>query len=78
MKVDSFVFANNGYNRLDFSLTTTCVDGSCLGNETCSSCPGDCGVCTDPPIINILSPENKVYDTNKIDLIVSSISVFRF
>jgi len=58
---------------LDFDLITTCGDSYCLGDETCSSCQNDCGVCTDPPIITITSPEQaKVYDTIKINLITSA------
>jgi len=72
-EVRSYVFENNGYTKLDFSLTTDCDDGYCLGNETCSSCPEDCGYCTGPPVITIHSPEsNKVYDTLKVDLDVSA------
>jgi hypothetical protein len=70
--VGSYVFENSGYTNLDFSVTTTCGDTYCLGAETCLSCPADCGVCTDAPVITINSPENKVYDTVKIDLDVSA------
>ena len=72
-KADSYVFENNGYTQLNFDLTTTCGDGYCLGDETCSSCPNDCGICTNPPEITISSPEqDKVYETTKIDLIVTA------
>jgi len=70
--VGTYVFESNGYTKLDFSTTTTCGDGYCLGNETCASCSSDCGICTDPPVITVISPENKVYDTAKIDLKVSA------
>jgi len=43
--IGSFIFSNNGYTELDFLITTTCGDGYCLGDETCSSCPSDCGSC---------------------------------
>jgi hypothetical protein len=72
MLVNSYNFENNGYTNLDFSVTTTCGDSYCLGDETCSSCSADCGVCTGPPIITIHSPINKIYDTLKVGLVVSS------
>jgi hypothetical protein len=72
MLVGSYNFENNGYTRLDFSVTTTCGDSYCLGDETCSSCSADCGVCTGPPVITIYSPINKIYDTLKVGLEVSS------
>ncbi|MFZ2603749.1 MAG: dockerin type I repeat-containing protein, partial [Candidatus Omnitrophota bacterium] len=28
------------------SLPPSCGDGSCNGTETCSSCPQDCGTCS--------------------------------
>ena len=63
----------NCYDELNFDVTTFCGDGYCLGDETCSSCPGDCGYCTGPPVITIHSPENnKVYSTLKVDLDVSA------
>ncbi|MFH1503606.1 MAG: hypothetical protein ABIE36_03030 [Candidatus Diapherotrites archaeon] len=68
----TYVFENNKLTKLDFSLTTTCGDGYCLGDETCSSCEIDCEICTEPPEIFITSPENKVYDNPKIDLNVYS------
>jgi len=73
-EVGSYVFENNGYTNLDFSTTTTCGDGYCLGkDENCSSCPEDCGYCTGPPVITIHSPENnKIYNTLKVDLDVSA------
>jgi hypothetical protein len=73
MPAGSAIFQNNGYTKLNFDLTTTCGDGYCLGTETCSNCETDCGICTDPPIITIISPEqDKVYDTAKVDLKVSA------
>ena len=66
MLVDSYNFEKNGYTNLDFSVMTTCGDSYCLGDETCSSCSADCGVCTGPAVIAIHSPENKVYDTLKV------------
>jgi hypothetical protein len=68
----SAVFENNGYTKLDFSLTTACGDNYCLGDETCSTCASDCGICTTPPVITIISPESKIYNTQKIDLKTSS------
>jgi len=69
----STIFENNGYNRIDFDLTTTCGDNYCLGDETCGTCQTDCGICTTPPVITIHSPEFKTYDTtNTINLDVSS------
>jgi len=65
-------FVSNGLTRLDIDTTTDCSDGYCIGDETCSSCSSDCGVCTDPPVITIGSPTDTVYDTDKIDLIVTS------
>ncbi len=70
--VGNVEFENNGFDQLDISTTTTCNDGYCIGDETCSSCPGDCGVCLDPPIITINSPINQVYNTIKIDLDTSA------
>ena len=71
--VGSYIFGNNGYTELNFSTTTFCGDGYCLGDETCSSCWQDCGVCTGPPTITIHSPiEGKVYNTTEIDLNVSA------
>ncbi|MBU0894238.1 MAG: hypothetical protein KKF48_02325 [Nanoarchaeota archaeon] len=72
MQAETFIFENAGYTNLDFELTTTCGDGYCLGDETCSSCSNDCGICTDPPIITIVSPVNQVYDITSIDLDVLS------
>ncbi len=72
LQVGSSVFANNGYTKLDFSATTTCGDSYCIGSETCGSCSNDCGICTTPPAITIISPENKIYDTVKINLDVSA------
>ena len=67
------IFENNGYTNLNFDLTTTCGDKYCLGEETCGNCQLDCGICTNPPIITISSPESKTYDTtNIIPIIVSS------
>jgi len=66
------IFENARYDRLDFSLITECGDSFCLGEETCSNCPEDCGVCVDPPTINIHSPEAKTYNATKIVLEVSS------
>ncbi len=43
-----------------------------MGDETCSSCSIDCGVCTGPPVITIHSPINKIYEGIKIGLDVSS------
>jgi len=72
-EVGSYVFENNGYTNLDFSTTTTCPDDFCLGDETCSTCPEDCGSCKGPPVITIHSPiEGQTYDTTKIDLDVSA------
>jgi len=72
-EVGNYTFENNGYTKLDFSLTTYCGDLFCLGDETCSTCPGDCGFCTGPPVITIHSPiEGQTYDTTKIDLDVSA------
>ena len=69
----SFVFESNKLTKLDFNLQTTCGDGYCLGDETCSNCEVDCGICTEPPKITIYSPENnKIYTTSKIDLRVSA------
>lgn len=70
--VGSDFFETNGLTRLDIDSTTVCGDGFCIGEETCSSCDTDCGICTEPPVITISSPVNKVYDTDKIDLVVSS------
>jgi hypothetical protein len=66
------IFANNQLTKLDFSLTTTCGDKYCLGDETCSNCENDCGICTEPPEIFITSPENKIYNISKIGLNVYS------
>ncbi len=70
--VGNEIFVNNGFTNLDISTTTTCEDGFCVGIETCSSCEIDCGVCMDPPIITINSPQEKTYDTLKIDLDVTA------
>lgn len=67
--VGSFTFENNGFTKFDISTTTNCGDGYCLGDETCSSCSSDCGICTDPPIITIVSPEqDAVYNNVKVNL----------
>lgn len=68
----SIPFANNGFTKLDFSLETTCGDNYCLGDETCSNCQVDCGVCMDPPVITIHSPVDKTYNTTKVNLEVSA------
>jgi len=65
-------FITNGLTRLDIDTTTFCGDGYCVGNETCSVCEIDCGICTEPPVISIESPLDKIYETNKIRLSVSS------
>jgi hypothetical protein len=66
------LFESNKLTKLDFSLTTTCGDSYCLGDETCTNCEFDCGICTDPPEIFITSPINKIYNISKIDLNVYS------
>lgn len=67
--VGTYTFESTGYTKLDFSTTTTCGDGYCLGDESCSSCSSDCGVCTDPPVITVISPESgKEYNDPKISL----------
>ncbi len=33
---------------LSCGFQSACGDGTCNGTETCSSCPGDCGVCPPP------------------------------
>ncbi|MFH1307316.1 MAG: hypothetical protein ABIH72_00510 [archaeon] len=71
-KVGETKFVNNELTELNIATTTTCGDSYCLGDETCTSCSQDCGICTDPPIINIISPEAKDYDSDKIDLKVTS------
>lgn len=71
-EVGAFNFVNNGLENFNIDTTTTCGDNYCLGDETCSSCSGDCGVCTDPPIITITSPINKVYDALEVNLDVST------
>jgi len=69
----NYTFKNAGYTELNFSITTYCGDTYCLGDETCSSCPEDCGTCTNPPQVIIYSPEeNAVYNTTNIPLIVAS------
>jgi hypothetical protein len=35
-------------NRLEVTQPVSCEDGNCNGEETCSTCPSDCGVC--PPV----------------------------
>lgn len=71
-KAGTYIFQSNSLTKLDFSLTTTCGDNYCLGDETCSNCEIDCGICTNPPEIIIASPENKIYNISKIDLNVYS------
>lgn len=66
------IFKNNELTKMDFSLTTVCGDGYCLGDETCYTCSQDCGVCTENNEIAIFSPENKTYNTSKIKLDVYS------
>lgn len=71
--VGSATFENNGFTNLDISTLTSCGDSYCLGEETCGTCSEDCGICTNPPVIIIDSPENgKSYNTTKIELIVRS------
>jgi len=70
--VGTATFTANGLTKLNIETTTTCSDGYCIGDETCSTCSSDCGICTDPPIITIGSPINTVYNTHKIDLTVTS------
>lgn len=42
------VFSDGAHPQLDLSLTKpACGDTICNGDETCSTCPGDCGAC--PP-----------------------------
>ncbi|MBN2422150.1 hypothetical protein JXB41_02895 [Candidatus Woesearchaeota archaeon] len=73
MEVGTYEFVNNGYTELEFSLTTDCGDDYCLGDETCTSCPEDCGVCTGLPVITIFSPvEGNAYDSTKIDVEVTA------
>jgi len=70
--VGEFEFINNGFTNFDIETTTACGDSYCLGQETCESCPTDCGICMDPPTIDILSPERRVYEESKIDLVVQA------
>jgi hypothetical protein len=42
------------------STTTTnpfgaCLDGMCMGGETCSSCPFDCGLCLPAPVLPMVT-----------------------
>ena len=62
--------SGNCYDELNFDLTTTCGDGFCLGvDETCSTCTADCGVCTDDPVITVVSPQNDViYNKTSVPL----------
>ena len=42
------VFSDGAHPQLDLSLTDpACGDTLCNGDETCTTCPGDCGAC--PP-----------------------------
>ena len=42
------VFSDEPHDQLDLnSAGPACGDGLCNGDETCSTCPGDCGAC--PP-----------------------------
>lgn len=70
MYAGEYIFENGAFSELNFDLTTTCGDSYCLGDESCFSCAADC-VCTDPLVL-IVSPEVRVYDTTRIDLEVFS------
>ena len=67
----SETFENNGYTELNFELTTYCDDGFCLGvDETCSTCPEDCGDCpVEDTVITLVSPQNNVtYNSTSVPL----------
>ncbi|NOQ37775.1 hypothetical protein GQ472_02695 [archaeon] len=66
----SETFENYGYTELNFELTTSCGDGFCLGNETCSSCLADCGECPEKDlVITVVSPQdNAIYNSTSVPL----------
>ncbi len=53
VKAGESVFANGEITELNFSVEVevppSCGDGICNGDESCSSCPQDCGNCSTPP-----------------------------
>ncbi|MFH1501099.1 MAG: hypothetical protein ABIE22_04115 [archaeon] len=65
-------FQNNALTEFNVATTTTCGDGYCIGGETCSECTADCGICTDPPAITIVSPIQTTYYSLKVPLEVSA------
>lgn len=51
-KVEELDFTNGELSELIIELSELpayCNDGICSGGETCSTCPGDCGVCPPAP-----------------------------
>ncbi|MCK4927321.1 MAG: hypothetical protein KAS11_02560 [Candidatus Aenigmarchaeota archaeon] len=62
--------SGNCYDELNFELTTECGDGFCLGDETCSTCPDDCGICpVEDTVITVVSPMNDViYNDTSVPL----------
>ena len=46
------------------SPVTYCGDGSCNGNENCSTCPGDCGICPVNPCAEITQCANYTNSAN--------------
>ena len=74
MTLGTYVFENAGFTEINYDLTTTCGDGYCIGDETCNTCPADCGECPVEPVdITIYSPEEgATYNTTNIALEVSA------
>jgi len=50
--VDEFGNVSDGYSVDASFANPVCGDGICNGDETCSSCFGDCGVCSGPGDLN--------------------------
>jgi len=70
----SYIFENAGYTLFNFNITSECPDGYCIGDETCDSCPDDCGECPEEPFtVTIYSPEEDgSYNNTNIPLKVSA------
>jgi hypothetical protein len=63
----------SGYLLVTIPTTPSCGDGTCNGNETCSTCPSDCGICPDTtkPIVDIIYPTSTIYTSQRTNLIFS-------
>jgi hypothetical protein len=49
----------------------SCGDGQCNGNENCSTCSTDCGICPDniKPVVNITNPLATTYSSHRTNLV---------